>query len=143
MLSIRFGVSEDTMEDIDIAFHRLYMDEWLEDPFVKEMILDVDQSEVISPYCIQSPVLGQIPPEKISGGVKALILMWKTDFEIWATACGDNCSKWILEIAKRKDISISLEHYMMFEDMDFSFYNINKNKMENYWTSIMSEAKFT
>lgn len=65
MLSIRFGVSEDTMEDIDIAFHRLYMDEWLEDPFVKEMILDVDQSEVISPYCIQSPVLGQIPPEKI------------------------------------------------------------------------------
>lgn len=44
---------------IDIAFHRLYMDEWLEDPFVKEMILDVEQSEVISPYCIQSPVLGQ------------------------------------------------------------------------------------
>ena len=41
MLSIRFGVSEDTMEDIDIAFHRLYMDEWLEDPFVKEMIFGI------------------------------------------------------------------------------------------------------
>lgn len=68
--------------------------------------------------------------------------MYETDFEIWSTACGDNCSKWILEIAKRKDITISLEHYMMFEDMHFSFWNVNKGVQEVYWDSIMKEAKF-
>lgn len=142
MLSIRFGTSEETMEDIDIAFNRLYQEEWMEDQFVKDMILDVDKSKVLDKYCIESPILGQIPPEKLSGGVKALILMYETDFEIWATACGDNCSKWILEIAKRKDITISLEHYMMFEDMHFSFWNVNKGVQEVYWDSIMKEAKF-
>lgn len=142
MLSIRFGVSEDTIEDIDIAFRRLYEPEWFDDLLVREMIRDVDRSEVLDRYCIQSPVLGQIAPEKLSGGVKALILMYKTDLEIWATACGNNCAKWILKIAELKDLVISLEHYMIFEDMHFQFYNVNEGKMEEYWDSIMSEAKF-
>lgn len=58
------------------------------------MVLDVDKSEVLSPYCIQSPVLGQIPPTGLSGRVKALIMALKTDWEIWATACGNNCAKY-------------------------------------------------
>ena len=38
--------------------------------------------------------------------------MLKTDEEIWATACGNNCTKWITEIAKKKDVKISLEHFL-------------------------------
>ena len=52
-------------------------DEWIIDPFVKEMIKDVDKSEVIGPHLIESPVLGPIPPTTLSGGVKVLILMLK------------------------------------------------------------------
>lgn len=32
------------------------------------MIKDIDDSEVLSGECINSPVLGQIPPERLSGG---------------------------------------------------------------------------
>lgn len=93
--------------------------EWLDDPFVKEMVLDVDKSEIVSPYCINSPVLGQIAPSYLSGGVLALILMYKTDYIVNASKCGDNCSKWIQRISEKKDLTIYLEHVMGF-DNDFT-----------------------
>ena len=45
----------------------------------------------------------------------------KTDWEIWATACGNNCAKWFLEIGKWKDLTISIERYFKFPEMDFDF----------------------
>lgn len=130
MLHIRFGTTEDTIVAVESTFDFGYEEEWLEDELVKEMILDVDKSQVISPHCIESPVLGQIAPSELSGGVKALILMLKTDEEIWATACGDNCAKWITKIAEIKDLTISLEHYMRFEpDNHFSFIDADTGKL--------------
>ena len=81
MLSIRWGTTEDTVELVESVFDNNYEEEWLDDLLVKEMVLDVDKSEILSPYCIQSPVLGQIPPTGLSGGVKALIMALKTDSE--------------------------------------------------------------
>lgn len=46
--------------------------------FVKEMIRAVDKSEVLSSHAIESPVLGIIPTTRLSGGVKALILIYKS-----------------------------------------------------------------
>ena len=54
-----------------------YEDEWLQDEFVQKMILDVDKSEVLNSGVIKSPILGLIPPTEISGGVKALILIYQ------------------------------------------------------------------
>ena len=31
-----------------------------------------------------------------------------------ASACGDNCVKWIVELGKRKDLTINLHHVMDF-----------------------------
>jgi hypothetical protein len=69
------------------------------------MIKDVDKSEVVGPHLIQSPVLGPISPRELSGGVKTLLLLaFDNSGKIFnATACGDNCAKWILEIAQNKD----------------------------------------
>ena len=79
------------------------------------MILDIDKSVVESRYCIMSPVLGQIPPQYISGGVKALILMWKTDKVVDLTACGEDCAEWIVKPGelKDKDIQTDLEYEMV------------------------------
>lgn len=104
-----------------IRFAPKYFAAWqdisiIEDPFVKKMILDVDKSEVISKNLIISPVFGPMAPEHLSGGVKALILMYAQDKPVWATGCGDNCSKWILEISKKKDLTIVLHHRMVFPD---------------------------
>lgn len=118
MLYISFKRTEDTVH-AKSYFDLNYLEEWFGDPLVQKMIQDIDRSEVLGPYCIQSPVLGQIPPTKLSGGVKALILLLKQpELEIYATSCGDNCAKWIVEISKLHDIHIVLRHIMHF-DKDF------------------------
>lgn len=71
LLNIIFGTTDETIIPVSTVFNNNYEEEWLDDPFVKDMISDIDKSEVISPYCIASPVLGQIPPTKLSGGVKS------------------------------------------------------------------------
>ena len=83
MLSIIFNRGSKDIENTnyvfspDTWFKYNYEEEWFEDELVKEMVRDVDDSTVISAYSIDSPVLGIIAPERLSGGVKALIIMYK------------------------------------------------------------------
>lgn len=130
MLYIQFGLDDKSASRIKSYFKHSFDPEWFNDPFVQEMVLDIDKSKIISPYCIQSPVWGQIPPDMLSGGVKALVLMLKTDWKINASKCGDNCSKWILKIAEKKDLTISLEHLMDF-GCDFNATITNDNSKVN------------
>lgn len=59
--------------------------------------------------------MGQIPPERLSGGVKTLLLMLNEPDKIFnASTCGDNCAKWILEIGRQQDLTINLRHMMSF-----------------------------
>ena len=103
------------IRDVDVYFNYNYEDEWFDDPLVKQMVKDIDKSEVLSAYNVISPVLGSIPTTKISGGVKALILMYKLPgVYVWATACGDNCAEWLLKISEMQDVYIVLEHIMRF-----------------------------
>lgn len=100
------------MNDAPAYFDNVYEDEWLEDDLVKEMIRDVDHSEVLTPHIIESPVLGAITPRELSGGVKVLILMLKDDSFIYNMS---NCAKWVLKIAEKKDLTVFLRHIMRFE----------------------------
>jgi hypothetical protein len=46
------------------------------------------------------------------------------------TSCGDNCAKWILELAKDRDITMRLGHYMQFEECEpFKIEVLNTNKV--------------
>ncbi len=117
MLSIYYGDLEDEkyIFDPDTFFNNTYEDEWMSDPLTVEMVRDVDKSEVVGPHLIESPFLGPIPAEKLSGGVKTLILANNDPEHIFnASACGDNCAKWFIEIGKRKDILIRLGYFMDF-----------------------------
>ena len=121
MLSIFFGYDEDAVLSVDTYFNNTYEEEWLDDPFVKRIVKEVDGSDVQDQQCVLSPVLGQIPPERLSGGAKALILMYKEDdFYVDLIVCGANCESLILEMAERKDITCSLSGY------DVSFMNLGK-----------------
>ena len=122
MLSIYLGKMDKAIYYPPVYFDNTYEDEWITDELSREMIRDVDRSEVIGAHLIESPVLGPISPKELSGGVKTLILMALDDKEqiFNASACGDNCAKWILEIAKQKDLTINLRHMMNFgKDTDF------------------------
>lgn len=115
MLTIIYGDTKDSIYNTNVYFKNTYDAEWIESDLAKKMIKDVDDSDVLGGECIQSPVLGQIPPERLSGGVKTLLLILNKPDKIFnASTCGDNCAKWILEIAKTQDITINLRHMMNF-----------------------------
>lgn len=100
------------------------------DPFTKEMILDIDKSSVLEGSVIDSPVMGKIPPTSLSGGVKTLILMKYEPDKIWnASACGDNCAKWILKIAEEKELTINLRHIMDFGSGEFTIHILNTDQI--------------
>ena len=131
MLSIYLGQMDDAIYYPPVYFDNQYEDEWITEPLTIEMIKDVDKSEVVSPHLIESPVLGPISVKEISGGVKTLILMAfdETQKVFNASACGDNCAKWILEIGKRKDLTINLRHIMNFGKEDFEIKILNTGEM--------------
>lgn len=131
MLSIYLGQMEEAIYYPPAYFNNTYDDEWITDPLTVEMIKDVDKSEVIGPHLIESPVLGPISVKEISGGVKTLILMAFDDSgRIFnASACGNNCAKWILEIGKRKDLTINLRHIMNFGKEPFEIKILNNGEI--------------
>lgn len=131
MLSIYLGQMEEAIYYPPAYFNNTYDDEWITDPLTVEMIKDVDKSEVIGPHLIESPVLGPISVKEISGGVKTLILMAFDDSgRIFnASACGNNCAKWILEIGKRKDLTINLRHIMNLGKEPFEIKILNNGEM--------------
>ena len=129
--------------DPDSYFNRYREDEWIIDDLAKEMIKDVDNSIVISENIIDSPVLGAIPPQYLSGGVKTLIMMYnRPDLIFNATWCGENCAKWILEIGKRKDIIINLEYPMEFPEMEMDVEIINTGNVVSNAKDLAFESIF-
>lgn len=130
MLNIYFGDMEQAIFNTAVYFKNSYEDAWITEELSREMIKDVDKSEVLDSGVISSPVLGMIPPVNLSGGVKTLILIEHEPEKIFnASTCGDNCAKWILKIAKDKDITINLRHIMDFGDAEFEARILNTDEI--------------
>ena len=130
MLNIIYGDVKNSIYNTNVYFKNSYEPEWLDAELAKKMIKDIDDSEVLSGECINSPVLGQIPPERLSGGVKTLLLILNEPDRIFnASTCGDNCAKWILQIAENKDLTINLRHIMDFGEGKFEAKVLNTNQI--------------
>ena len=131
MLRIYLGKMEEAIYYPPVYFDNRYEDEWITEELSVEMIRNVDKSEVVGPHLIESPVLGPISVKEISGGVKTLILMAFDDSGnvFNASACGDNCAKWILKIGREKDLTINLRHIMDFGDGEFEIQILNTGEM--------------
>ena len=115
VLMIIYGDNPQSVYNTNVYFKNIYEPEWFESDIAKRMVKDVDDSDVLSGECINSPVLGQIPPERLSRGVKTLLLILNEPDKIFnALGCGDNCAKWLLEIGRQKDITVNLRHMMSF-----------------------------
>lgn len=144
MLNVYFGDMPEAIYNPPVYFKNTYMDEWIIDDFSREMIKDVDKSIVLDSGVIDSPVLGKIPPVSLSGGVKTLILMQNDDGEIFnASACGDNCAKWILKIAEKKDLTINLRHVMEFGDEPFTIKVLNTGEVvHNMYDFLRNAANY-
>ena len=128
MLNVIYGEYPEAIYNTAVYFKNVYKEEWITDPLSMEMIMDVDKSVVEDGERINSPVLGQITPVQLSRGVKTLILISKDRKHIFnASACGDNCAKWLLKIAEDKKVIINLRHMMDFGKGEFKIKVINKD----------------
>lgn len=130
MLNIYYGDMPEAVYNPVVFFKNVYTDDWITDELSRKMIRDVDRSEVVSARIIDSPVLGAITPLELSGGVKTLIDIYKVPEKIFnASACGDNCAKWILTIAEKEDITINLRHLMDFGNDFFTAAIVNTGQV--------------
>ena len=128
MLNIYFEDMPSAIYNTEIYFKNTYEDSWILDDFAKKAIKKVDGSDVIDAQTIKSPVLGVIPPTELSGGVKTLLLIKNCPDEVFnASTCGDNCARFILELAKAKDVTINLRHIMDFDKTKFTAKVLNDN----------------
>ncbi len=143
MLKILFGEVENAVYHPPTYFDNQYEDQWITDPLTVAMIKDIDKSDVIGPHLIESPVLGPIPVKEISGGVKTLILMaFDESGRIFnASACGDNCVKWIVKIGERRDLTINLHHVMDFSEVpEFEAIMLNTGVTVHSYGEYLEEA---
>ena len=142
MLSIFFGDMPEAIYNTNVYFQNQYRDDWLTKPLSKEIIQDVDKSEVVSANLIDSPVLGAISPNELSGGVKTLLLMPndKSGKVFNASTCGDNCAKWILQLGKQGKLVINLRHLMDFGSGEFKIKVLNTGRIVRNMKELVAEA---
>lgn len=142
MLKIWFGNLEDSIYNTSVYFDNTYEGSWITTDIAKQIIMDIDKSNVIDQMCIQSPVLGSIPPRMLSGGTKTLLLVLNDPDQIFnASTCGDNCAKWLLEIGKQKDITINLRHTMNFGKEEFEILVLNENRIAHNMKELFPLAR--
>ena len=129
MLNIYLGDMENAIYHPPVYFDNTYEDEWITDELSVKMIKDIDKSDVIGPRL------------ELSGGVKTLMLMAFDDSgKIFnASACGDNCAKWILRIAGKKNLTINLHHIRDF-GKDFEAKILNTGEIVHSMAEFISVA---
>jgi hypothetical protein len=143
MLKIFYGEMPEAIYNTSLYFDNTYYDSWMEDPFARLMIKDVDKAEVLSGQAVNSKALGVIPVTKISGGLKTLMLIYNEPKKVFnASTCGDNCAKWILKIAERssEDITINLRHIMDFGDGSFEIRILNNDTIVHNMSELVRYA---
>lgn len=143
MLKIFFGDIKDTIYNTSQYFDNTYLDGWITDEFAKKIIKNIDKAEVLGPQAIDSKYLGVVPATSLSGGTKTLLLIYNEPTKVFnASTCGDNCAKWILKIAKKLDvdITINLYHIMNFGDEKFEIEILNSHTIVHNMEEYIVEA---
>ena len=141
MLNVYFGKKDEAIYNTNVYFNNTYKDSWITKPLSVQMIKDVDKSDVIDEKTISSPIFGNMSPKKLSGGVKTLLLIANDKNHIFnASTCGDNCAKWILEIAKDRKVEINLLHLMDFGKGEFKIKVMNTGKIVKNMAELVWEA---
>lgn len=141
MLSVYFGDMPEAIYNTATYFKNSYRSSWITNPYAVSIIKDVDRSDVVSENVIESPVLGSISPLQLSGGVKTLLLMRFDRKQIFnASTCGDNCAKWILDMAKDRKLVVNLYHVMDFGHEDFKIKVVNSGRIVHNMAELIHES---
>lgn len=115
MLIMTFKRDKNTVTQPNLFFNHAWEEDWLTTDFARDAIMGIDKSKLISPNCIESPVLGQITPLMLSGGVKTVLLIKNMpEYVFNGSACGDNCAEWLLKACEGREQKVYFWHGMHF-----------------------------
>lgn len=120
------------VNNVSAYFDEVYEPSWFTSEFSKKIVNQIDNVTYFgSGDVFISEKYGAMSATELSSGSKALlILLNEDDTLVSGDRMGDNCVPLLLELAKMKDIKITLCHLMEFPD-DFEFYCIPYNKIIN------------
>ena len=115
MLKIHFGSLPNEIYNTEMYYENQYDKNWVMDDFARRVIREIDDSEVTAPDLISNEIFGSFPSTELSAGVKTLLLIRNLPKKVFnASNCGDNCAEYLLELAKDRDIKVTLHHAMDF-----------------------------
>lgn len=121
------GFRKDCLRNTSRYFDLHKKPSWFNIPWVKRVIKEIDDVDAIKDEYMESSLFGAISPDRLSSGCKCLILLYENPLcNVYASRAGDNCSDYILELAEKTDVIITLHHFMKFErDFDAELLDIN------------------
>ena len=111
MLHVYVGSNEDAIYPGGKYFDACVDTSVITEDFSRKVIKEIDKSEVVSENLVISPVIGPIPPNYLSGGVKTLMILYKEDKMVDIDSMGENCFPYLWMLAENKDIKLSMEGY--------------------------------
>ena len=116
MLKIWFGeFKKGCIKVPDLYFDLHKEKDWFNRDDVRRIIKDIDDVEVVQDEFLMSKTIGGMSPERLSTGCKTLILIDINPLcNVYASRCGDNWAGYILDLAEKTDVVITLHHLMIF-----------------------------
>lgn len=113
----------------DIEWIRRFEDDWLVDDYTKQIVKELDNSEVLGNKAIQSPVLDIIPPDWLSATCKNIIMMSKgTDMTFTSSFLSNTASKYLQEISSKHDIHLYMNHMFKYTENQTAILVDDNNK---------------
>lgn len=112
--------------------------EWLLDEFNIKALKKIDNVDIIANELLYNEIMGYIPPNFLSTGVKTLILANTLGLKVNGDRMGDNCYPLLVELSKKKDVYIKLTHLPKFE-ATFQAVYLNNNRLVNNWKEFANE----
>lgn len=94
---------------------------WFDDPFIKEILLEVDRATVVCQNALLSDKDEGFSTASISTGSKTLCCIYfDREHIFYGSQLGDNCLPYLVRMAANRDITIVLEHYADFTEDDIN-----------------------
>lgn len=113
-LSIFFGLDLARHSKPSDRFNFFYKPEWFQDELSREMLAVVDGCKYNGEYSIISPVLGNISPYMLSGGLKTLLTLRHyndNDYLVDLAFMGQNCMYYLSKILQDKSLKMVCHTY--------------------------------
>lgn len=94
-----------------------FEDNWLLNSYVKSIVKELDDSEVLGNKAIQSPVLDIIPPDWLSATCKNIIMMYyNVNMVFQSSFFGNSANRLMEEISAVQDVHLYMNHMFKYTD---------------------------